>query len=199
MPCPHRPSPPPPSFPLPRWRRGEALGSLPFRCPRRNAADGPRLALSPSPSIHSAVLRFWCPEPSRNVSKPPEKSEHTGLLPLGPTRPRQCALPRPAPTITSCRRARGWGGGSRGGRGGASLRCPRVAGPVCAALAAGSAAGSRGGGGLRAPSAPAPPAAAAPPPGLATPRGLQWRGRDAKPGPCPPPLGGATSGMFALS
>lgn len=76
--------------------------------------------------------------------------------------------------------------GSKGGRGGASLRCPRVVGPVCAALAAGSAARSRGGGGLRAPSAPAPPAAAAPPPWLATPRGLQWRGGgDAKPGQAP--------------
>ncbi|MEJ1271536.1 hypothetical protein NN561_002377 [Cricetulus griseus] len=83
-------------------------------------------------------------------------------------RPGRCALPQPAPVVTSCRRARG----SRDRRAGESLRSPRVAGPVCAALAAGLVAGSPGGGGLRVPSAPAPPAAAAPPPGLATLRGL---------------------------
>lgn len=149
---------PAPALPSPR---GPGVPSLPL--PAQECAQ---TALS-SPS---ARLPVWCSVPRSWVpcALPQQQRDKTtlevcaarpGLLRVGPARPGRCALPRSVPAVTSCRRARG----SRGGCAGASLRSPRVAGPVCAALAAGLAAGSRGGGGLRAPSAPAPPAAAAPP------------------------------------
>lgn len=58
-------------------------------------AEMPQTALgSPSPRVpvYTALCFGFGALTSRNVSKPPEKSEHPGLLPLGPTRPRQCAM-----------------------------------------------------------------------------------------------------------
>lgn len=40
---------------------------------------------TPDP-VYCATLRFGCPEPSRNVTKPPEKCERPRLLRVGPAR-----------------------------------------------------------------------------------------------------------------
>lgn len=170
--------------------------------PSAARAGMPQTALGSSAPVpvYCATLRFGCPEPSCNVTKPPAKSERPSLLRVGPARrprPGQYALPRPAPTITSCRRARGvqgrarrrvpalpesrWAGLRRPGRG-LGRQIPgrgRAAGSLRPCSARGGRAPSRAGHAARA--------------------AVARRGCQARPGPCPPPLGGATSGMFALS
>lgn len=94
MPCPHRPFPPPPSFPLPRWRRREALGSLPFRCPRRNAADGPGL-LRPRPSSlrsPSLLVPLALPQRDKTTGEVCTSQPSTGW-PRAPSAPRTVRTP----------------------------------------------------------------------------------------------------------
>lgn len=101
----------PPHPPASRSRAGVAERPWgPFPSAARSGMPQTALGSSAPVPVHCATLRFGCPEPSRNVTKPPEKSERPSLLRVGPARPPRpgkCALPRPAPTITSCRRARG--------------------------------------------------------------------------------------------
>lgn len=192
------PSSPHPQLPAPALASPRGPGVPSFPLPSQECAQTAQGSPSDRLRVFALPSDLWCRAPSRNVTKPPEKCERPGLLQIGPAGPGRCALPRPAPAVTSCRRARG----SRSGRAQrcvptppesrwAGLRLPgrglrgripgrgRAEGSLRPCSACGGRAPSRAGHAAKVAGA--------------------RQGCQARPGPCPPPLGGATSGMFVLS